>query len=468
VAKFTDALKFWSKPLTRGVRAITGNLDEQEEGQLRQEQERLFQSILNTTQPFRMGANTLVQNYGPAFRVLTGGDPLTPGPVEQFTREALTPEEQDYLERKPYMAALKSSVGMGSSLMPFTSRAVPAATLGARTAQIAGRGLLEGLAGGFGYSREGKELQDTLIGGGIGMGGELLGNYVFDPSYRGMVNQGFQDANTGMYQAALQLGKGDTTDSMLEVAQRFDNGDDFYEKMGSKDRKEFVEAGLRGREQYKQWWEENVVPKTPTLETLNPTGGVLVEYDPQSRMNMELGENITTLDKTLGGDPEEMITIYRGAPKSQGRINPGDYITTNFELAKSYAGEGRVISQKVRLGDILDDVTEPLGEEYIYRPDAWKSIFGVKGQTLAQEGLTRVREKIDGRDIEYITQRMDGEDRKVMTDFIDNTRLKKGNINIEIEARRMAEVMGLNPDVSNSKLANLFQRILEFSPYRSR
>ncbi len=63
---------------------------------------------------------------------------------------------------------------------------------------------------------------------------------------------------------------------------------------------------------------------------------------------------------------------------------------------------------------------------------------------------------------------MDGEDRKVMTDFIDNTRLKKGNINIEIEARRMAEVMGLNPDVSNSKLANLFQRILEFSPYRSR
>lgn len=203
MAKFTDALKFWSKPLTRGVRAITGNLDEQEEGQLRQEQERLFQSILNTTQPFRMGANTFAQNYGPAFRALTGGDPLTPGPVEQFTREALTPEEQDYLERKPYMTALKSSVGMGSSLMPFASRAVPAATLGARTAQIAGRGLLEGLAGGLGYSREGKELQDTAVGGAIGMGGELLGNYAFDPSYRSMVNQGYGDISQGKYQAAV-------------------------------------------------------------------------------------------------------------------------------------------------------------------------------------------------------------------------------------------------------------------------
>ncbi len=348
------------------------------------EDEEKFQNELNkltaATKPFRMGANVLAQGYGPAIRGITGGDPNTPGVIESLIREGITPEEQRYIEEKPFMAALKSSAGMTSTLSPFASRAVPAATLGARTIQIAGRGLLEGLAGGFGYSREGKELQDTLIGGGIGMGGELLGNYVFDPSYRGMVNQGFQDANTGMYQAALQLGKGDTTDSMLEVAQRFDNGDDFYEKMGSKDRKEFVEAGLRGREQYKQWWEENVVPKTPTLETLNPTGGVLVEYDPQSRMNMELGENITTLDKTLGGDPEEMITIYRGAPKSQGRINPGDYITTNFELAKSYAGEGRVISQKVRLGDILDDVTEPLGEEYIYRPDAWKLFLGLRGR----------------------------------------------------------------------------------------
>lgn len=233
MAKFTDALKFWTKPLTRGVRAITGNLDEQEQGQLKQEQEKLFQSILNTTQPFRMGANTLVQNYGPAFRVLTGGDPLTPGPVEQFTREALTPEEQDYLERKPYMAALKSSVGMGSSLMPFTSRAVPAATLGARTAQIAGRGLLEGLAGGFGYSREGKELQDTLVGGGIGMGGELLGNYAFDPSYRSMVNQGFQNANTGTYQAAVgNLNDVDSLEALKKEAMKYDSPEEFVKAQG--------------------------------------------------------------------------------------------------------------------------------------------------------------------------------------------------------------------------------------------
>jgi len=206
MGKFSDALQFWTKPLTRGGRAITGNLDENEQDQLRKEQENLYQSILRTTQPYRMGANVFVQNYAPAIRALAGGDPLERGRLEEWTAGALTPEEQDYLERKPYMAALKSSAGMTSSLMPFTSRAVPAATLGARTAQIAGRGLLEGVLGGFGYSREGKELQDTAIGGGIGMGGELLGNYVFDPSYRDLVNQGVVNMNTGKYQAAVNPG----------------------------------------------------------------------------------------------------------------------------------------------------------------------------------------------------------------------------------------------------------------------
>lgn len=374
MAKFTDALKFWSKPLTRGVRAITGNLDEQEEGQLRQEQERLFQSILNTTQPFRMGANTFAQNYGPAFRALTGGDPLTPGPVEQFTREALTPDEQDYLERKPYMAALKSSVGMGSSLMPFASRAVPAATLGARTAQIAGRGLLEGLAGGFGYSREGKELQDTLVGGGIGMGGELLGNYVFDPSYRNMVNQGFIDANTGMYQAALNLGKG----SRVYDASNLNDRSYLESIFGKEGLEEMLSRGTyKGRSASDALGSMDITitdSGEQVLSSINPTGNVATEYSPETRAQAKLADNVTTLDKTMRKSPDEMITVYRGAPSSQKSLNPGDYITTNYELAKSYTGDGNVISQRVRLSDILDDLTDPLGEEYIYRPSV-KGIY---------------------------------------------------------------------------------------------
>lgn len=112
------------------------------------------------------------------------------------------------------------------------------------------------------------------------------------------------------------------------------------------------------------------IPEKPAniINTVNPTNGLFVDYTPELRANAELGKNITTLDKTSGGSPDDMITIYRGAPKSQAKINSGDFITTNKQLAKDYAGNGNVISEIVRKGDILDDITEPLGEEYIYRP----------------------------------------------------------------------------------------------------
>jgi hypothetical protein len=103
------------------------------------------------------------------------------------------------------------------------------------------------------------------------------------------------------------------------------------------------------------------------LDTINPTGTITTEYDPSFRASAPLGENITTLARTAEVDPDEIITIYRGAPKGS-KINPGDYITTNKQLAKDYAGSGGVVEMKVRYGDILDDITEPLGEEYIYRP----------------------------------------------------------------------------------------------------
>ena len=104
------------------------------------------------------------------------------------------------------------------------------------------------------------------------------------------------------------------------------------------------------------------------LTTLNPTGSIFVNHKPEDIMNMELGENITTLAETSERDPDEKIIIYRGISTGKGSIGPGDFVTTNKQLAQDYAGTGTVVSETVRAGDILDDKDEPMGEEYIYYP----------------------------------------------------------------------------------------------------
>lgn len=111
------------------------------------------------------------------------------------------------------------------------------------------------------------------------------------------------------------------------------------------------------------------VLKTEKIDSINPTGGINVKYTPEKRATAELGDNITTFDKTSNKLPDEEITIYRGTTKNQKEIVSGDFITTNKQLAKDYAGNGVVIEKKVKAKDILDDITEPLGEEYIYRPN---------------------------------------------------------------------------------------------------
>jgi hypothetical protein len=103
------------------------------------------------------------------------------------------------------------------------------------------------------------------------------------------------------------------------------------------------------------------------LNSINPTGGIFVEYTPEQRDTLPLGENITTYDETANISPTEKVTVYRGVPNNVNEIKSGDFVTTNEQLAKDYAGEGKVISIEVNANDILDDKTEPLGEEYILR-----------------------------------------------------------------------------------------------------
>lgn len=155
---------------------------------------------------------------------------------------------------------------------------------------------------------------------------------------------------------------------LAEEARKYKSADEFAQKIPQATRKLFREEGIKGTEQLKKFWDNSIEKKVEVLDNLNPTGGVYVDYNPQKRMEMSLGKNITTLNKTMGGEADDIITVYRGAPKSQKSINPGDFITTNRELAQSYTGDGNVLELKVKKSDVLDDITEPLGEEYIYRP----------------------------------------------------------------------------------------------------
>jgi hypothetical protein len=465
---FSNMLERYSSPW----RFIMGRATDKDQEIKDAEVQRALDAIVKTTQPFKMGGNLLAQGWGPAFRGLTGGDPNTPGAIESFMRESLTPEEQDYIDRKPYQAMLKSGAGMTATLMPFATGGLGAINYASnplvnKTAQYALRGGVPGGLAGFGYSGEGNELRDTAIGTALGAGTSLVGGYLMDKSYRDLVNEGLKNRASQMYSGSLQLG--DSIDSLREKAFREANIpeaeitklEQYYKGMGADrdpyindiellQRGEKTQAGLdymkalrdegmidpgqvnlpikgyeaelgkgirvydiskaSDRQTMEAMWgkegldeilekgtykgrdaSEMLIKKGITikgsekdflLDTLNPTGNVAAEYSPEVRANAPLGENITTLDKTMGRSPDEMITVYRGAPSSQGKLNPGDYITTNEELARSYAGTGKVIKERVRLGDILDDITEALGEEYIYRP-----MGGGADQALLQEAV---------------------------------------------------------------------------------
>lgn len=71
-----------------------------------------------------------------------------------------------------------------------------------------------------------------------------------------------------------------------------------------------------------------------------------VEYSPARRL-AETGLNDSSLTDH-GFDPNEMVTIYRGVDQAnQEVINPGDFIASSKDLAKSYTGNEKVIEMKV-------------------------------------------------------------------------------------------------------------------------
>ncbi len=160
-------------------------------------------------------------------------------------------------------------------------------------------------------------------------------------------------------------------------------------KLSNKDLQYFAEKGhtsITDRYGNTRQLTPTTSPNAGKLNDLNPTGGVYVDYTPKARATMPLGSDMTTLAKTSKVSPNEMVTIYRGAPSSQSKIAPGDFITTNKDLAKSYSGNGNVIETKVPASHILDSKSSPLGEEYIYRPT--KNKLGLT--PLDQRGSVRL------------------------------------------------------------------------------
>lgn len=113
----------------------------------------------------------------------------------------------------------------------------------------------------------------------------------------------------------------------------------------------------------------SVANREELLDSLNPTGTIQTEYGPEHRATAPLAANMVPLSQTQNIHGTETITIYRGVPTDVDQtINSGDYITTNPQLAADYAGTGNVIQEDVPAAHILDDLDEPGGEEYIYRP----------------------------------------------------------------------------------------------------
>jgi hypothetical protein len=171
------------------------------------------------------------------------------------------------------------------------------------------------------------------------------------------------------------------TPSLLEEAKKFDNGADFYNYSTVQIRDEMQKLGVRGKEQFENWYNNNVKAGTksyamshrPTqtgatadniTQEVSDMGFPTDFYEnPQFYAQMSdkaSKESLAALMK-VRGNPDATVTIYRASPKNE--INEGDWITLSKEYAKreSMAENTPVHSFKVKAKDIQfagDDINE--------------------------------------------------------------------------------------------------------------
>jgi predicted ABC-type ATPase len=111
--------------------------------------------------------------------------------------------------------------------------------------------------------------------------------------------------------------------------------------------------------------------KSAAQEAESRRTGVFNEYDPSKRA-AEGGSDVETTPLTeLGYDRDEEVTIYRGVPAdAEGGINEGDWVTPDEQLAKDYAGTGRVESKVVKAQDLRTDPEDDSMSEMVYVPES--------------------------------------------------------------------------------------------------
>jgi len=124
------------------------------------------------------------------------------------------------------------------------------------------------------------------------------------------------------------------------------------------------------------------------------------DYKPELR---QFGAEEYTPIIKLGVKPDEMVTIYRGIDDVKGnlprKINNGDFVTTDFDSALSYAGGPKdVVSMEVKakylsVSEAEDFKAEPFykGSEYIYTKEIVnpKTTSQLRAEYQAAKGATK-------------------------------------------------------------------------------
>lgn len=195
------------------------------------------------------------------------------------------------------------------------------------------------------------------------------------------------------------------------------------------------------------------------------------EYNPKLRATVGMFEDSKRLSE-LGVDPEQEVTIYRGIADDSvknPKINDGDFVVTDLESAKSYAGEN-VVSKKVKAKDLVAeesefDANDPfyIGAEFVYSDSKNKITNYNKDQLTEIYNKAQKEKKLAEFDKEakQIREEIGVEKGKVkiaksVQQKAIEKRLTKGfedvaeynKITIEDQSRRAAEVM---QDIENAR-----------------
>ena len=147
--------------------------------------------VAGATKPFAKGANILAKGYGDLYRGMSGNIDYV-SPVEEYIRSGITDEEHQKIEDNPYLEILKSGAGMAGTLAPvagdgFRTANIVSKTLPNKWLQSILQGTVEGSLRGFGDRKTGQEGLGMTKGAITGVGGELLGRFLGDSSFRDML-----------------------------------------------------------------------------------------------------------------------------------------------------------------------------------------------------------------------------------------------------------------------------------------